>query len=70
MTHLKIIVTSLVFSAAEVIPNVTNQGFTTPNLPPRLLPQVQKVVVLNSCSFVRKFLIDEVHLSDKEADNL
>jgi hypothetical protein len=46
-----------------------NQSLANLNLPPRLLSQVQQVVVLNTCSIVRKFLNDEIHLSDEEAGN-
>jgi hypothetical protein len=46
-----------------------NQSLTPLNLPPRLLSQVQQVAALNSCSIVRKFPNDNVHLSDEEADN-
>jgi hypothetical protein len=52
-----------------VIPNTFNQSLTNINLPPCQPPQVQKVVTLNTCSIGRKFLSDEVHLSDEEADN-
>jgi hypothetical protein len=51
------------------MPNMLNQRFTTLNLPPRLPSRVQTAVVLNTCSIVGKFLSDEVHLSDEEADN-
>jgi hypothetical protein len=46
-----------------------NQSPTTLILPPFLLSEVQKVVVLNSCSVVGKFLTDEDHLIDEETDN-
>jgi hypothetical protein len=46
-----------------------NQSLTNLNIPPRLLSQVQKVAVLNTCTIVRKFLSDEVQLPDAEADN-
>ena len=59
----------LVFSARGVIPNMLNQSLTTLNLPPRLMSQVQKVAVLNTCSIARKSLNVEAHLSDAEADN-
>ena len=48
--------------------NMLSQRFATLILPPRLLYEVQKVVVLNPCSMVRKFLNDEVYLPDEEAD--
>jgi hypothetical protein len=59
-------------SAIRVIPNVLNQSLTTFKLPPRLLFQVQKEVTPpvpwweNSS---RKFVNDEVHLSDEKVDN-
>jgi hypothetical protein len=65
----KIIVIPLVLSATAVISNMLNQSITTLNVPPHLLSQVQKMVILNTCSIVRKFPSDEVHLSDEEADN-
>jgi hypothetical protein len=40
----KIIVISLVLTAMGVIPNVLNQSLTNIDLPPHLLPQVQKVM--------------------------
>jgi hypothetical protein len=58
----------IVLSAMGVNPNMLNHIPTNPNLPPRLLSQVQKVVILNTCSIVRKFHNDEVHLPDKEAN--
>ena len=60
----------LVFCAPGVFPNMLNQSLTTLNLPPRLLFQVQKVAVLNTCYIAKKFLDVEAHLSDAEADNL
>jgi hypothetical protein len=62
-------VTLLVFYATGVTPNMLNQSPTTLNLPPLLLSEVQTVVVLNSCSVVRKFLSDKDHLTVEEADN-
>ena len=59
----------LVFYAMGVLPNMHNQSLTTLNLPPRLLSQVQKMVVLNTSSIARKFLNGEAHLSDAEAEN-
>ena len=53
-------------SAMGVIPNKLNQSLTTFSLLPSLLSQVQKVVVLNTCSTVRKFC--GVYLPE-EADN-
>jgi len=47
-----------------VIPNKPNQSLTTFSLP----SHIQKVVVLNICSTVRKFLSDGVYLPE-EADN-
>ena len=52
-----------------VIPNMLYQSHTTLNLQPCLLSQTQKVVLLSTSSIIRKFLNDEVHLSDEEADN-
>jgi F0F1-type ATP synthase membrane subunit a len=43
--------------------------FITLKLLPCLLSQVQKVVTFNTCSIIRKFLNDEVHLSDEMASN-
>jgi hypothetical protein len=64
----KITVIPLVCSAAAVIPNLIYQSqphhpqFTvTPTVPS------PESVILNTCSFVRKFLL--VHLSDEMADN-
>ena len=56
----------LVFSAMGVIPNMLNQSLTTLNLPPRILPQIQKMIILNTSA--RKFLNVEAHLFDAEAD--
>jgi hypothetical protein len=42
----KIIVIPAVLSAKGAIPNMLNQSLTTLYLPPRLLPQVRKVVIL------------------------
>jgi len=36
-------------------------SLTNLNLPPRLLSQVQNVVIINTCSIGRKFIIDEGH---------
>ena len=36
---------------------------------PRLLSQVQKVVVINTCSTARKFLNDGVYVPEEEADD-
>jgi len=66
----KIIVIPLRLSAMGVNPNTLNLSLTNFCVPPRLPSQVQKKVVLNICSIVRKFLSDEVHLSDEEGDNL
>ena len=63
----KIIVIPLVLSVTGLIPNMLNQSLTTLNLLALLLSQVQEVVVLSTCSSVRKFLSNEVHLSDEEA---
>jgi hypothetical protein len=57
-------------SAVGVIPNMLNQSLTILDLLPRLLSQVQTMVVLNTCSIVRKFLSDECHLSGEAAGNL
>jgi len=35
------------------------QGLTKLNLPPHLLSQIEKVVMLSTCSIVRKLLKDE-----------
>jgi hypothetical protein len=48
--------------------NNNNQSVTILILPPRFLSQVQ-TVVWNTCSIVREFLNDQVHLSDEEANN-
>jgi hypothetical protein len=52
-----------------VTPNKLNQNLTTFSWVPSLLSQVQKVVVLNTCSTVRKFLNDGVYLPEEEPDN-
>jgi hypothetical protein len=62
----KIIVTPLVLYAAGVTRNVLNQSLTNLGLQSLLLSQLQKVVILNTCSIVRKFFND---LSDEEVDN-
>jgi hypothetical protein len=41
---------------------------TTLNIQQCLLSQIQKVVLLSTSSIIKKFLNDEVHLSDEEAD--
>ena len=61
--------TLLVFYATGVTPNMLNQSPTTLNLPPLLLSEVQRVVILNNCSVVRKFLNHEDHLTNEDADN-
>jgi hypothetical protein len=33
------------------------------------MAQVQKVVIINICSIMWKFVSDEVHLPEEEADN-
>jgi hypothetical protein len=63
----KIIVIPMVLSVKGLIPIMLNQSLTTLNLLALLLSQVQEVVVLSTCSSVRKFLSNEVHLSDEEA---
>ena len=45
-----------------------NLIFTTLNLPFHLLSQVQKYVVLNACPIIRKFLSDDILLSNEDAD--
>ena len=65
----KITVIPQVLSATGVIPCMLNQSVAALNLPSCLLSQVMKVVVLNTCSIVRKFVGHELHLSDEEADN-
>jgi len=62
------IIILLVLSAMGVIPNMLNR-LTNLSLPPCLLSQVQNVVIINTCSTGRKFIIDEVRYSDEEADN-
>jgi hypothetical protein len=64
----KITAIPLVLSAMGVIPNMLNQNITTLTLMPCLLSQVHNVIILNTCSIVRKFFNDEVHLRD-EANN-
>jgi len=39
-------------------------------LTPRLLSQVHKIVVLNTCYIMRELFNDELHLSDAEVDNI
>jgi hypothetical protein len=65
----KTAVISLVLSATGSIRNLLNQSLIKLNLQPHLLSQVQKMVTLNSCPIVRKFLNDKVHLLDEGADN-
>jgi hypothetical protein len=65
----KIIVIPLASSAVGGIPNMFNWSLTNLNLPLCLLSPLQTVVVLKTCSIMREFLNDEVHLSDEEADN-
>jgi hypothetical protein len=59
---------SMVLPAPRATLNMFNQSLTTLNLPSSLPPQIQTVVVLNTCSIVRK-LNDKVTSSDEEADN-
>ena len=59
----------LVLSAARIIPNILNLSVSTVNLPPCLLYQLQKVVVLKTHSIVRKFLNNKAHLSHEESYN-
>jgi hypothetical protein len=66
----KIIVIPLRLSAMGLNPNTLNRNLTNLCVPPQLPSHVQKMVVLNICSIVRKFLSDEVHLSDEERDKL
>jgi hypothetical protein len=42
--------------------NMLNQSLATLSVPPRLMAQVQKVVIINTCSFMYNFVSDEVHL--------
>jgi len=58
----KITVIPLVLSVTGVISCMLNQSVTALNLPSCVLSQVMKVVLLNTCSIVRKFLVHEVHL--------
>jgi len=51
----KIIVIPLVLSAMVDIPNMLNRSHSALTVPPHLLSQAQKVVLLN-CSIVRMFL--------------
>jgi hypothetical protein len=44
-------------------------GLEGVNLPLHLLSQFQLSVLLNACSIVKKFLSDDVHLPEEEADN-
>jgi len=64
-----IIVTPLVSSAMAVTPNMLNQSPTNFSLLPCLVSQVQRVVILDTCSIVRNFHSDEVHLPDEETKN-
>jgi hypothetical protein len=57
----KITVTPFVLAATPDIHNMLNQSLTAITLPPCLLSQVQKVIILNNCCITRKFLSDEVH---------
>jgi hypothetical protein len=66
----KIIVIPLRLPAMGVNPNTLNLSLTNLWVPPRLPSQVQKMVVLNIRSVVRKFLSDEVRLFDEEGDNI
>jgi hypothetical protein len=52
-----------------VIPKMLNQSHTTLNLQQFLLSQIKEVVLLSTCSIIRKFLNEEVHSSDEETDN-
>jgi hypothetical protein len=33
------------------------------------MAQIQKMVIINTCSIMWKFVSDEAHLSEEEADN-
>ena len=46
-----------------------NQSHITLNLQHCLPSQIQKTVLLSTCSSNRKFLNSEVHLSEEEADS-
>jgi hypothetical protein len=61
---------SLLKYSGNTVPNNNNNIIiiiiiNSLNLPQHLLSQVYKLVMLNSCSIVRKFLSDEVHLHDE-----
>jgi hypothetical protein len=53
------------YSTAASSPTFHNQSLTTLSLRPFPL-----AVLINTCSIVGKFLNDEVHLPDEEADKL
>jgi hypothetical protein len=63
-----IILTPLVSSPMGVNPNMLNQNPTNFSLPLCLVSQVQRFI-LDTCSIVRNFLSDEVHLPDDETKN-
>jgi hypothetical protein len=44
------------------------QGFTRLSLPLCMMLQAEKVVILNTCSIVRRFINDEVRLHDEEVE--
>ena len=63
-----IIVTPLVSSTMAVNPNMLNQSPTNFILLPCLVSQVQRFI-LDTCSIMKIFLSDEVHLPDEETKN-
>jgi len=46
-----------------------NQSHAALSLQQCLLSQIQNVVLLSTCSIIRKFVKDEFHLFDEKADN-
>jgi len=45
-----------------IITNLLNKSLTKPKLPPDAMSQAQKLVILNICSILRKFLNVENYL--------
>lgn len=59
----------MALSATGVFISMLNQNLTTLSVLPRLMAQVEEVVIINICASIWKFISDEVHLPEEEADN-
>jgi hypothetical protein len=50
-------------------PNMLEQSLARLSLPPCMMLKAEKVVILNTCSIVKRLRNDEVRLPDEEAEN-